>query len=204
LAVRCVGCAGCGDGRETRPQYGVSVRVALAAVLLCAGCGSYRSVRLDDAERQELTSLRTRLADASVRRVHPPGEDPPSPEIERALHVLGVDEAPAGESAVELEVIGVGACWNGLTASALTLGALPFVTPGSPFRCRIRSASGAEGEERFVLGDRVVFGWLGLPLAVVPGWSAFIAGVSDPERDDDETRAARLALLLGRLLVERR
>ena len=173
----------------------------VVAVLVAAGCGSYRRVApLDDAERAEMETLRASLAGKHVVATR-------SGETSAALDLLGVDTVgaqPVGSPAFA-EVHGaraMGVCMNPMLWTVLTLGVLPYTSPhGTKWSCRFVAADGREHPARLDLDDTSTSGWLGLPLALLPGRSAFF--FSDVDDEQKAAIRARLALFLGRNLAGR-
>lgn len=188
----------------TRAAERSRVRSALplAFALVAAGCGSYRRVApLDSTERAEMQALGAALAG---RRVIVPSAQCDAAE---ALGVLGVEAVPRGHSPPDglAEIDGgarLGVCMNPMLGTILTFGVLPYTPPrGSTWEWRFVGADGRERGGTLELDDAATFGWLGLPLGLLPGRSVFF--FSDPDKDDEQRAATRdrLAMFVARALA---
>jgi hypothetical protein len=184
--------------------------ICAAAALTLAGCGSYRRVApLAPGEQAEITALRGQLTGRRVVVPNAYGSGDPNRNIVAALGVLDVHIAApadvAGNDCAEVDGESMGAhCMNPMLLTGLTLGIVPYVTPQptTDWRCRFVADDGRETVKSFRLDDKVVFGWLALPLGVLPAWSPFFFS---GEHEDQQTAIRdRFALFLGRNLVDQR
>jgi hypothetical protein len=178
----------------------------LAAALAAAGCGSAHVVSgLDEEERAELAAIRVELGGRTVRVSGLDTGSPPAADTFEALRIAGAIPADARPGApADLQVSReLGRCMNPMLGSAMTLGVLPYVMDGSYDRiCRFASSDGSSFEMvRFDADDSIAFGWLPLPLAILPSWNLFF--FSETRDGQRGAFVERFALFLGRELAKR-
>src|SRR5262245_38529870 len=190
-----------------RSNGGMSTNRAVIFVALAAsGCGSAHIVSaLDDDERAELAAIRVELGGRTVRVAGLDTDSPPADDTFEALRIAGAIPADARPGApADLQVSReLGRCMNPMLGSGLTLGVLPYVMDGPYDRiCRFTSSDGGTVETvRFDADDTIAFGWLPLPLAILPSWNLFC--FSEARDGQRGAFVERFALFLGRELVKR-
>ena len=176
----------------------------LVAALAASACGSYRRVApLSTEERAEMSALHDSLAG---RRVVVPGASRgvdgvvPAEALARIGVVVVPGDQPVDADSGTVEFVPFAHCMNGLIVTGVTLGVLPYPYPGTSWGCRFLAPDGRVHEARFDADDGGLLGWIGLPLALLPGRSAFFFGGADDAQKD--AICDRLALFVGRELVK--
>lgn len=149
-------------------------------MLVAAGCGSiHRPPDLDTAERAELTALRGRLASTTIRLVANSGKESETHHYVEALHSSGFeaaafDPAHLGVGPVAtIEDLSIGTRQDGFL-TYLTMGLIPTIGGSDyAYRVDVARADGRLSTATCEESQSWVFGWLGLPLAALPGWETF-------------------------------
>jgi hypothetical protein len=182
----------------------------VAAVLALAGCGGFKPVPpLDSAERDELRRLCARFDDTTVRvRAVYAGHSISADDYlkalsEAGLRALAYDAVDVSTGPVAtIEDVSDTTRQDGFW-TYLTLGIVPtYATSLHAHVVRATDSDGRQGtsecEERESLG----LGWLGVPFALLPGWTSPGSSVFwGPRIYLQERPGDRLALCVARALA---
>ena len=175
------------------------VLIASAAVAV-GGCGTYLPpAPLDDAERAELESLRVALAERTILVVDLPKDHSVSDVLRNER--FNVRAVPADDPAVGPRVVVTGTTGGGFRNPWATIFGL-FVIPvwKDAFAYELRVSDGArEIPCECIDGVPKVYGWLALPLLVLPRWRTWHQYL--PWGGHAGTLSRRMALTIARSLV---
>lgn len=173
-------------GETSAMRRAAFVSWTILVALLLTACGSYRPVTpLDDAEQTELAGLATRLGATPVRVVvaDPDHGDGAAIDVREGLRGIGVPIVPldARPGAAVLTIEASGPYLESYCQSPIfvvTAGIVPEVDNGrEEYRWRIASTNGRSETSQCAIDSPYFAGWLGFPVAVLPGWEIAWSGV---------------------------
>jgi len=174
--------------------------VVASAALAVGGCGTYLPpAPLDDSERAELESLRVAFADRTILVPEQQSKWEPA----RGLRAAGfnVRAVPEGDPAAgpRIELTGTsGGPLHDPWGTIFGVFVIPVWTNATSLHFRI-SDGAREVPCECPVGVPMVYGWLALPLRLLPRWKGW--GALLPPQWDEDAQGQRIALTIARSLV---